>query len=169
MRKFQWSYFILGILFIFMALMAFRDPAGDLIALVIFFGFVALVKGIFELFYRKKMEEFTGSSKSWIVFMGIVDILFGLILLFNIPLGLIALPFVFSFWFILDSIGGLMIAPNFQKVSNSYYWFMLVISIIGILVGILLLFNPLSAALTLAFLVGFYFMLIGISFITAAF
>ena len=169
MRKFQISYFILGVLFILMALLAFRDPAGDLIALVIFFGMIALIKGFFELFYRKKMEEFTGSSKNWVIFMGIVDLLFGLILLFNIPLGLIALPFVFSFWFILDSIGALMIAPKFQKVSNGYYYFMLAISIIGILVGLLLLVNPLSAALTLAFLVGFYFMMIGISFITAAF
>ncbi|WP_297077654.1 HdeD family acid-resistance protein [uncultured Enterococcus sp.] len=169
MRKFQISYFILGVLFILMALLAFRDPAGDLIALVIFFGMIALIKGFFELFYRKKMEEFTGSSKNWVIFMGIVDLLFGLILLFNIPLGLIALPFVFSFWFILDSIGALMIASKFQKVSNGYYYFMLAISIIGILVGLLLLFNPLSAALTLAFLVGFYFMMIGISFITAAF
>ena len=169
MRKFQISYFILGVLFILMALLAFRDPAGDLIALVIFFGMIALIKGFFELFYRKKMEEFTDSSKNWVIFMGIVDLLFGLILLFNIPLGLIALPFVFSFWFILDSIGALMIAKKFKKVSNGYYYFMLAISIIGILVGLLLLFNPLSAALTLAFLVGFYFMMIGISFITAAF
>ncbi|HFQ4031618.1 TPA: DUF308 domain-containing protein, partial [Enterococcus faecium] len=38
-----------------------------------------------------------------------------------------------------------------------------------ILLGIFLLFNPISSALTLSFLVGFYFMLFGITHIVYAF
>ncbi|HAP7645602.1 TPA: hypothetical protein IVV33_002984, partial [Enterococcus faecium] len=49
------------------------------------------------------------------------------------------------------------------------YWFTIIVNILGILLGIFLLFNPISSALTLSFLVGFYFMLFGITHIVYAF
>ncbi|MEM5199565.1 DUF308 domain-containing protein, partial [Enterococcus faecium] len=43
------------------------------------------------------------------------------------------------------------------------------VDVLGIILGVMLLFNPLSSALTLSFLVGFYFMMFGISNIVYAF
>ncbi|RAX28978.1 UNVERIFIED_CONTAM: hypothetical protein DQE83_29000, partial [Escherichia coli] len=40
---------------------------------------------------------------------------------------------------------------------------------LGVVLGCILLFNPISSALTLSFLVGFYFMLFGIKHIVYAF
>ncbi|HAP9234537.1 TPA: hypothetical protein IWI47_001253, partial [Enterococcus faecium] len=56
-----------------------------------------------------------------------------------------------------------------RGVSEGYYWFTIIVNILGILLGIFLLFNPISSALTLSFLVGFYFMLFGITHIVYAF
>jgi uncharacterized membrane protein HdeD (DUF308 family) len=42
-------------------------------------------------------------------------------------------------------------------------------NVLGIVLGIILLFNPVSSALTLAFLVGAYFLFSGISYLAAAF
>ena len=42
-------------------------------------------------------------------------------------------------------------------------------NILGVILGVILLFNPVSSALTLAFLVGTYFMVSGISYLAAAF
>ncbi len=89
--------------------------------------------------------------------------------LFNIGAGVVALPFVFAVWFIADSVFALLAADLAKGVSNGYYWFTVIVNILGIILGIMLLFNPISSALTLSFLVGFYFMLFGITHIVYAF
>ncbi|MDR0922694.1 MAG: DUF308 domain-containing protein [Lactobacillales bacterium] len=168
-KKFSWSYFILGLLYIFVALIAFQDPASDLVAVVLLFSIAAILKGIFELFIRSKLKEFTGTKSTSLIVLGILDLIFGIFLLFNMQAGLIALPYVFATWFIIDSIWGLYISGTFKEISKGYYWFMIIINILGIVIGIVLLFNPVTSALTLAFLVGCYFMISGICYLVAAF
>lgn len=166
---FDWASFLLGILFIFASLASFQDPAGNLVAIVIVFGIFAIIKGIFELFLRKKVREFTGLSATMPVVVGIFDIIIGIFLLFNISSGVVALPFVFAIWFLVDSFVGLFSSSALKNISTGYYWFSIIIDILGVIVGFMLLFNPVSSALTLSFLVGFYFMMFGITEIIYAF
>ncbi|WP_430611688.1 HdeD family acid-resistance protein [Enterococcus sp. DIV0876] len=166
---FNWAYFILGILFIFVSLISFRDPTSSLVTIVYVFAITAILKGIFELFVRRKLHEYTNQKSTMLIVLGIFDLLVGILLLFNISAGLVALPFVFAGWFLVDSIAALVTAGVYKERSSGYYWFHVIVNILGILLGIMLLFNPISSALTLAFLVGFYFMIIGISLIVYAF
>ncbi|MDU5511000.1 HdeD family acid-resistance protein [Enterococcus gilvus] len=166
---FSWPYFLMGILFILVSLAAFRDPGSSLVAIVYVFAFSAILKGLFELFFRRKLHEFTSQKSTLMMVLGVVDILIGIFFLFNITAGLVALPFVFAIWFLFDSIVGLLTASIYKLGSTGYYWFHIVIDVIGVILGFMLLFNPLTSALTLAFLVGFYFMMAGISLIAYAF
>lgn len=168
-RGFNWSSLILGVLFIIVALLSFQDPVGNLVAIVIVIGAFAIIKGIYEIFVRNKVKELTGYQSKMPIVIGIIDIIIGVLLLFNIGAGVITLPFIFAFWFLFDSILGLLTAGSARAFSNGYYWFTVIINIIGILLGIFLLFNPLSSVLTLSFLVGAYFMLVGITEIIYAF
>ncbi len=128
----------------------------------------AFIKGIFELFVRNRLKELTGYKGKMPLIIGIIDILVGVFFLFNIGAGVAALPFVFAVWFIADSVLALFTADLARGVSEGY-WFTIIVNILGILLGIFLLFNPISSALTLSFLVGFYFMLFGITHIVYAF
>lgn len=168
-RKFNWGYLIVGIMFIIVSLIAFRDPASSLIAIVMVFGVAAIVKGLFELFYRYKLKEFTGNKATSLIVIGVLDIIVGILLLFNLGVSVSMLPYFFAVWFIVDSIGDISLASVYKAVSPAYYWFMVIINILGVILGIMLLFNPLTSALTLAYLVGFYFMMTGIMYIVAAF
>lgn len=165
----DWGSLLLGILFVFVSLMSFQDPVGNLVAIVLVFAIFAFLKGIFELFLRNRMKELTGYKGKMSLVIGIIDILIGIFFLFNIGAGVIALPFVFAIWFIADSVLALFTADLAKGISTGYYWFTVVINILGILLGIMLLFNPISSALTLSFLVGFYFMIFGINHIVYAF
>lgn len=164
----SWPYLLLGAVFIWVSLISFKDPKSSLVAIVYVFAVSAIIKGLFELFFRRKIHEFTNQKATLLIILGIIDLLIGLFLLFNVSAGLIALPFVFAIWFIFDSIAALAIS-GIYKSSTGYYWFNIVINILGIILGLVLIFNPLSSAITLAYLVGFYFMMTGISFITYAF
>ncbi len=168
-RGFDWGSLILGILFVITALFSFNDPVGNLVAIVVVFAVFSILKGVYELFMRRSLKELTGYKATMPIILGIIDILIGVFLLFNMKAGILALPFIFAIWFIIDSIFGLFGLDVARAHSTGYYWFSLIINILGIIVGIMLLFHPLSSALTLSFLVGFYFMMFGISAIVYAF
>ncbi|MBF8807084.1 MAG: DUF308 domain-containing protein [Enterococcus lacertideformus] len=168
-KNLDWGSLLLGILFVLVSLMSFQDPVGNLVAIVFVFAIFAFLKGVFELFVRNRMKELTGYKGKMPLIIGIIDILVGIFFLFNIGAGVVALPFVFAIWFIADSILGLFTADLAKGISAGHYWFTVIINILGILLGIMLLFNPISSALTLSFLVGFYFMIFGINHIVYAF
>jgi uncharacterized membrane protein HdeD (DUF308 family) len=168
-RGIDWSSLILGILFVLTALVSFQDPAGNLIAIVMVFAIFAIIKGVFEIFVRNRWKELTGYKAYAPLVLGVIDIIIGLYFLFNLGIGVAALPFIFAIWFILDSLFGLFALDLARSVSTGYFWFTAIINVLGIILGIALLFHPLTSALTLSFLVGFYFMLYGITHIVYAF
>lgn len=168
-QGFDWGSLLLGILFVITSLLSFQDPTGNLVAIVLVFAIFAIIKGIFEIFMRNKLKQLTGYKAHAPIVVGIIDIIIGIYFLFNLNVGIAVLPFVFAIWFILDSLFGLVTIDLAKSVSTGYYWFTLIVDIIGLILGVVLLFNPLSSALTLSFLVGFYFMLFGITQIVYAF
>lgn len=168
-RGVDWASLILGILFVIAAFIAFRDPVGDLKALVWVFGVFAIVKGVFEIFIRSRVRNITGSTMIFPLIMGIVDIMLGIFFLLNNFAGMVTLGYLFAFWFIFDSIMGLLTLNLSKRISQGYFWFSLVINVIGVILGVYLLFNPLAALLTLSFLVGFYFLMFGLMRIVYAF
>lgn len=168
-KNFNWSYLIIGVLFILVSLMSFGNPEGSLIAIVMVFGVTALAKGIFELLIRNRMRVYIGYKSKILALLGVLDILVGVLLIFNIGVSVSLLPYFFAVWFIMDSVGELSVAKVFKLVSKPFYWFTVAANVLGIILGVVLIFNPLISAFTLAFLVGFYFMITGINYIVAAF
>lgn len=160
-KRFGWGYFIVGILFIFASMVAFFDPARNLVSFVIVFAAMAIVHGLWAIIE---------SHKSILrIIMGILNIVLGVFMIFNIYYALAALPFVFSIWFIVDSTLRLFSIGFVRQYSTGHYIFLVIMNIIGIVVGFMLLSRPLVALLTLSFMVGFYFMTLGIDFIVLAF
>lgn len=168
-RSVDWPALILGILFILVSLLSFSDPVGDLISLVIFFAIFAIIKGVYELIARNALKNLTGYKAFFPIIIGVVDIIVGIYLLFNLNIGVAVLPFVFAIWFIIDSVFSLFTLDLAKTFSRGYFWFALIMNILGIILGFMLLSNPLVSALTLGFLVGVYLMIFGITQIIYAF
>lgn len=160
-RSIGWGYLIMGVLFIIASVLSFINPAGNLEALAFAFAFLAILNGIWMIANRM------GSTLR--VVAGVVNILIGVFLFFNIYWAALALPFVFAIWFIVDSVLRLLTVGFARALGSGFFWFQLIISILGIIVGVLLLYNPISAALTISFLVGFYLLMAGIESIVYAF
>lgn len=47
-------------------------------------GLFVLINGVIQIVYRRKAKALVGGNQNWILFMGIVDILFGLLVIFNV-------------------------------------------------------------------------------------
>ena len=168
-KGFNLVHFILGLVLLVTGLVSFFNPLSSLVAIVVVFAVAALFEGIIQLVFRSRLHEYTGYKANSILVLGILDSLIGLFLLFNMNFGLLALPYIFAIWFIIDSIGELIVSDVFKSSSNGYYWFKIVMNVLGLILGIMMLFNPIVSALTISFLVGFYFLTAGIDFIVTSF
>lgn len=158
---------------IIVSFIAFRNPDASLVAIVIYFGILALLKGIFGLFARNEIERWFGpystTPSTLILVESVFDIIIGLILLFNVPLGIASLPFIFSIWFVFESILNISRGNPLKENNSGLYWFTVIASIIGVILGVLLIFNPFASLLTVSYLVGFYFLFAGVRAVILAF
>lgn len=160
-RTINWGFLLVGILFVGASVLSFINPAGSLESLAYVFAFLAIVNGVWLL------ANNLGSG--WRIAGGIIDILIGLFLVSNIYYTMAALPYVFAVWFIVDSILRLATIGITRLLGTGFFVLSLIFNILGLIVGILLLFNPVVSALTLSFMVGFYLLLAGIESIALAF
>lgn len=175
-RRFSWQFLFLGILDIIIALLAFRDPHATLGSVVYFFGFTAIFQGFTVLFMANTVSRYFGIKNIWINISGIISIIAGFLILTNILASVMALPIVFAVWFIADAISDLMRTIRIYRMKRSIWpgasafniW-SFATEIITLILGVYMLFRPGTAALTIVFLIGFYFLMKGISSIIMAF
>lgn len=166
---FNWWSFIVGIIYIILGILAFNNPLGSASFVIYLFAFAVAFKGITQIIIRNRLKEYTGMTNNWLIVIGIIDIIIGVFLFFNVTAGVIALPIVFAMWFIIDSVIALVSARAIRKYSKRNFWLIVILSIISIIIGIMLIFNPIASILTVAYLVGIYFTLNGLSYVIQAF
>jgi Uncharacterized conserved protein len=167
--QFNWTSLLLGIVALIAAIFAFRDPAANLLALTALFGVAALIRGLLQIYGKFAVRGIPGVNGNFLLFMGIVNIIFAILLLSNLWAGMMVLSVLFAIWFTVESIISLVNSGAAKLIGTGYYWFKVIFSIIGILIGISLFLHPVSAAFTLSFLVGVYFLFIAINCFVEAF
>ncbi|MCD8072679.1 MAG: DUF308 domain-containing protein [Alistipes sp.] len=94
--KYWWVSLALGILMFIIGIVVFMHPGESYTVLSIVFGLLILLSGITQLFIGINMPRNTG--RGWLIASGIIEIVLGLILSFNIAVSALVLPFFLAFW-----------------------------------------------------------------------
>lgn len=168
-KRFDWGAFILGVVLIILGCWSFAKPDKSLALLSILVGIGALLKGIYELVLRSMINNLLGSRSTWLLIMGILDIIMGFIFIFHVAAGVMTIAIIFAIWFIIDCIGQLSVAGFYREFQKSYYWLLIVLNIIGLVIGVALLFNPMISAMTIVWLISAFLIVSGILAIVVAF
>lgn len=168
-RSFDWASFVLGILFVVLGCVAFYHVDKTLHLVSILLGIGAILKGIYELWFRQTISNLLDHRSTWLMVMAILDIILGVIFLFFHSVGVLTIAYVFAFWFIIDGVGQLQVAGFYREFQRGYYWWLVILNVLGIIIGIALLFNPMLSAVTLVWLIATFLIVIGITAIIAAF
>ena len=143
-----WFELIVGIILIIFGVVIMRQPVGVLTWIVILCGVLAILSGIGDIVLYVKMEHFTG-------FGPIVSLVTGI-------LSVMALPI----WIIAHCISRLS-HLQYMKMhyGMTYYTISLILNILGLLVGILLIFRPMITILSMGVLVGGFMIIEGVELI----
>lgn len=161
---FGWMELIVAILFFIAAYFAFSNPAETLQTITIIFGIVAILRGTLAIvdYFRGRNETAVQGNLTFQLIIGIIGVLVGLAFLFFSGLGTAVLSYAFAIWFLVDSVEGLFRSSRYRERSNGLYWTALILNILGLVVGVLLILNPLTALFTFSYLIAFAFLYFGI-------
>ena len=140
---------ILGILLVFqseMTIMAISYVIGGILVAI---GALALIR------YIKKAADKESTSELDIIY-GIVTIIFGVIIIQNYQALASIIPIILGVTIIVSSVGKLNYAFQLKADDNQLWKTTMIISIISTICGVVLLFNPFSAAIGIMKIIGIF-------------
>lgn len=171
-----WLELIKGIVFLALGIIALFLPELAFSATIVFFGIIAILFGLSDVtLYRKFHNSNTSSSvprSSEItpLLSGIASIVGGVLLVLNPLIGQWIIGLIIPLWFIAHCASRIISYNTIKKLTNSSaVGIMLWLNIIGLLIGIIMVFNPLLFTISIGVLVAISFLLIGFGCIVEAF
>ena len=130
-----WFFVVRGILFILVGIYMIASPESSYVALGFIFGLIILVAGVAELFHATRPGE--SGSRRWHLFLGIVEVILGLVLTAHIETSVAILRIIVGIWFL---VRGFSLFGFSRFMGRS--WMLTVGGIIVIVFGLLIVFNP---------------------------
>lgn len=158
-----WFELIIGIMLVVLGIFTFIRPGSTLTGIVILYGLVAVITGISDLIFYVRTERYTGFGPAVSLISGIFSIMAGVMLLVYPGAGRWVMVLLLPLWFIAHCVSRLS-HLNFIRMTAGeiYYWFALIVNIIGIILGIMMIARPMLSLFSAGFLIGTYLILLGV-------
>lgn len=159
-----WIEIILGILMVALGIYAFVRPVTAIMAIVVVYAIVAIITGIADFYIYYRLEKRGGFGSALMILSGILNIVVGILLMLNLNAGAWALSILFPIWFIVHCVARLANLDYVKAFGSSFeYWVSLIANVLGIILGVLILFNPLMGGISLVYFIASYLVVEGIS------
>ena len=168
-RKFDLFSLIIGLFSLYVGYLIVKHPLTGLLSIVVVIGIFSIIRGIYQLYFAYQVRRWFNRRTGWLIFSGIIDLLLGILFLFNLPIGLTTLIYILAFWFIIDGIAECSLASVYRLFGKSYYWLIIILAVLAIIAGVVLLFRPMLGALVIVIMAAVYFFMSGILEIVEAF
>lgn len=163
MSKNWWVFILRGILAIMFGLLTIIWPELSLIGLVWAFAAFVFLDGLFQVFsVITRQEDF---ERWWLILAeGLLGIGFGVLAFFWPEITILALLAMVVAWALLSGVIEIAAAIQLRKtIANE--WLLGLTGVLSILAGILMILWPAASAVALAFIIGVYAILFGITMI----
>ena len=159
-----WVFLLQGVAGILLGLMLITDPGATLVVVVTFLGFYWLFTGIMAL-----VRVFVDRSVPWFwsLLIGIIGILAGLVVLRHPLFAALTVPAVIVIVLGIEALvmGVLDIIGGFSGGGLGSFF----LGVINLVIGLLLLASPLTAALAVPLVFGVLLLIQGVALIILAF
>lgn len=153
-----WISPIIGILAILLGIWCIASPWATIIALSYLFAISFIASGLFEIIFAVSNKD-SISGWGWTLASGIIDLLFGIIILTLTPAAIaLILAYFVGFWIMFRSVWGIGIAADLQRVNAKGWGWLMALAIIGVFMSFVFIMSPL-------FTTGFIVSLVSLSFI----
>lgn len=143
---------IYSVLFAIIGLLLFIDPSGFVVLVSYMIGILLLVVGINNVLSYSKNRDLAVTKTLLIV--GVILFIIGLFLIFDPTFIGTIVPAVIGVCLIINALEKLMYLQYLEDKKSEAYMVALISGIVIMIVGIILLFNPLSGTLIVTQIIG---------------
>ena len=154
-----WVLLLRGIVAMLFGILAFARPGLTLAALVLLFGFYALVDGIFSL-----IAAFSGwqyREDRWLLVLeGLIGLGAGFVTLRSPAITAVALIFFIAVWALATGVLRIVEAIRLRKEVSGEFWLALS-GILSVLFAFLVMLRPAAGALAMAWVIGWWALFMG--------
>jgi uncharacterized membrane protein HdeD (DUF308 family) len=157
-RKWGWEV-LKGTIAIILAAIVFIKPAEALLTIATYLGILALIAGIVLIILS--LAKKSGNWQIWLA-EGIINAIIGLLIVAFPKTTASLLIILIGLWITIFGIIQLTIYVRYRNTLPSHL-IALLSSILSILVGVLLLFNPFEGAVLATVIIALYALIYGIS------
>jgi uncharacterized membrane protein HdeD (DUF308 family) len=157
-----WLFLLRGIAFIIVGVYMLKAPLAGYAALSLLFGVVIIIAGFAEAIHAYNHRYIAGQV--WRFYIGIIDVVLGIVLVANLTVSMAILPIILGVWFLLRGIS----LFSFARLMRQPLWIILGAAV-TIIFALLVIFNPAFGAMTIVFWTAFAFIVTGIFNILLAF
>lgn len=139
-----WLSLVIGILSLGLGILFLAKPLDALITLAILFVAGFLVSGLFEIIFAISNKN-SLNGWGWTLAGGIIDLLLGILLLCTPGITPIIMAYFVGFWIMFQSIWGIGMACDLQKLGVKDWGWLLALAIIGIIFSFIFIMSPVFA------------------------
>jgi len=150
-----WVFLLRGILFVLLGIYMIASPLSSYVALGFIFGLIILLTGVGELFHV--VRDNTAANRGWHLFLGILDIIIGLILMSHLAASADILRIIVGIWFVFRGFSLL----SFSRLAGKNL-FLTIGGVLTIIFGLFVIFNAVFGALTIIIWTAIAFIITGL-------
>lgn len=144
-KKYGRNSILISVLLIILSLFLIFSPNTSLNVIMIAIGLILTVNGVFHT-----IAYFTGPKElkmfSFELTEGVLSLIIGIIFVFNPGIINTFLSLIIGAWIILKSITSIQLSLNIRSSTNNWI-LMLIVSIVTLILGIVMLFNPFATSI----------------------
>lgn len=156
-----WLITLRGLIFFFIGIYILRFPISGMLGLIVYGSVLLFISGLVIAIFAVTTRK-SNSNWIWQLLEGLLDVVIGIILLSNVGLTAATLPYVFAFFGVLTGIFWVMESLYLKRKHYRFWGVALTAGLFSILIGILIFYRPVLAALTIVTIIGIMFIVQGI-------
>ncbi len=137
-----WLLLVTGIVLFLLGIAIFLFPEQSYIGMSILFGWVILITGILEVVLSTANRHFV-TGRGWMLAGGVIEIILGIILIFNIALSAATLPIFLGFWLLMRGFSAVGLGGDMNALSIPGSGWTIFSGILLLLCAIWILLQPL--------------------------
>ncbi|AKJ41513.1 HdeD family acid-resistance protein [Pragia fontium] len=161
-----WILVVYGIIAIVFSISAVFAPLSTALAIAWAIGLLALVEGIITL--ASLFTTQTSISKGWLILYAVISIIFGIITLYNPAITANVMLVFLAVWLIIAGIYRIIFAIQVRNQIKGE-WLIILSGILAILLGILLISQPITGLIVTTIWIGAIVLVYGLLQLYAGF
>ena len=158
-----WLLLIVGIALFVVGILVFVYPAKSYLDLSVLFGWLILFSGVMEVVLSASSRHFV-TGRGWMLAGGIIEIVLGAILIFNVALSAVTLPIFLGFWLLMRGFSTIGLASDMHLLGIRGSGWTVLTGALLLICALWMLFQPLVFGTTAVVVwVGLSLLFAGIS------